>query len=199
MTPAITPLLGPDGQVRSIPNDQVQAAIAAGGKKVSRIYDPQGTLRWVPEDQRDDAIRAGGTLVNPDGSFTVTPFPGESFSDTMQRAARVGKNVTPDLIRQQTMTGIKETPLALGAAATAGIAGPATLAGIGEAGAALPGALTQAGNTASLVWQSPVVQQAARMIASKAIGGAATAAGMAGAYKFMRKIGLLKGLSAAGE
>jgi len=163
------------------------------------MYDPQGTLRWVSEDQRDDAIKAGGTPVNDDGTFTVTPSAGESFADTMQRAARIGKNVSPDLIRQQTITGMKETPLALGAAATAGIAGPATLAGIGEAGAAIPGALTQAGNAASLLWNSPVVQQAAKMIATKAIGGAATGLGMAGTYKILRKIGLLKGLINTGE
>jgi hypothetical protein len=202
MTPNVTPLLGPDGQVHSVPNEQVQAALAAGGKKVSKMYDPQGTLRWISEDQQDDAIKAGGTPVNSDGTYTITPAPGESFSDTMQRAARIGKNVTPDLIRQQTITGMKETPLALGAAATAGIAGPATLAGIGAAGAAIPeipGALTQAGNTASLLWNSPVVQQAARMIATKAIGGAATGLGMAGTYKILRKIGLLKGLTSTGE
>ena len=192
MTPAITPLLGPDGQVHSVPNDQLQTALASGGKRVSKIYDPQGTLRWVPEDQRDDAIKAGGTIVNADGSFTVTPFPGESFSETMQRAARVGRNVTPDLIRQHTITGIKETPLALGAAATAGIAGPATLAGIGEAGAALPGALTQAGNAASLLWNAPVVQQGLRMLGQNALKGAATGLGMGGAYTILKKLGLFK-------
>src|SRR5215831_6397874 len=199
MTGAVTPLLGPDGQVHEVRNEQVQAAIAAGGKKVSKMYDPQGTPRWVTDDQRDDAIKAGGTPINADGSYTVTPFEGESFADTMQRAARIGKNVTPELIQQQTITGMKETPLALGAAATAGIAGPATLAGIGEEGAAIPGALTQAGNAASLLWNSPVVQQAAKMLATRAIGGAATAVGMAGAYKAMRKIGLLKGLTGATE
>ena len=199
MTGAVTPLLGPDGKVHNVRNEDVQAAIAAGGKKVSKMYDPTGTLRWVSDDQREDAIRAGGTLVNADGTYTVTPYEGESFADTMQRAARIGKGVTPDLIRQQTMTGIRETPLALGAAATAGIAGPATLAGIGEAGAAIPGAMTQAGNAASLLWNSRVVQQAARMIATKAIGGVATGLGMAGTYKILRKIGLLKGLTGTGE
>jgi hypothetical protein len=198
-TPAVTPMLGPDGQVRSIPNGQVEAAITAGGKKVSKMYDPQGTMRWVSEDQRDDAIRSGGTPVNSDGTYTVTPFPGESFAGTMQRAARIGKNVTPDLIRQQTITGMKETPLALGAAATAGIAGPATLAGIGEAGAAIPGALTQAGNAASLLWNSPVVQQAAKMVVQRAVGGAASGLGMYGTYKFLKSIGLLKGMAPSGE
>lgn len=198
MTGAVTPMLGPDGQVRSIPNEQVQAALSSGGKKVSKMYDPSGMARWVTDDQRQAAIAAGGTPINADGTFTITPAPGESFQDTMQRAARVGKNVTPDLIRQQTITGLKETPLALGAAATAGVAGPATLAGIGEAGAAIPGALTQAGNAASLVWNSPVVQQAAKMIASRAIGGAASGLGMYGTYKFLKSIGLLKAVPVPG-
>jgi hypothetical protein len=60
-------LLDPQGQARDIPDDQVQAAIAAGGKKAVKITDPKGTPRWIPEDQKDAAIQAGGKLAS-DGS-----------------------------------------------------------------------------------------------------------------------------------
>lgn len=56
-------LLDPTGQAREIPDDQVQAAIAAGGKKALKITDPKGTPRWIPEDQKDAALQAGGKLA----------------------------------------------------------------------------------------------------------------------------------------
>lgn len=206
--PGTVPLLGPDGQVRSVPQDQVSAAIQAGGKQVTPMLDPQGTRRWVPNDQVEAAQAAGGTPIRQDGSFTVTPTEGESFSDTMRRAVAAGRTVTPQLIQQQTMTGIKDAPLALGAAATAGVAGPAMLAGAGELGAAvgnLTAPTTQLVRTGagymtnwaeaegpSLARQalsSPVAQQAIRMLGSRGaafLGGAAL-----GGYKYLKSIGII--------
>jgi len=57
-------LLDPTGQPREIPDDQVQAAIATGGKRALKITDPKGTLRWIPEDQKDAALQAGGKLAD---------------------------------------------------------------------------------------------------------------------------------------
>jgi hypothetical protein len=156
------------------------------------MLDPQGTMRWITQDQVEAAQAAGGTLVNADNSFAVTPAPGESFADTMARAARIGKTVSPQLISQQAVQGIRDTPLALGAAATAGVAGPATLAGVGAAGSALSGLGTSALNAGSLLLQSPVVQQGIRMLGMKALGGAATAVGMGGGYALLKKLGLFK-------
>ncbi len=59
-----TTLLDPQGQARDIPDDQVQAAIKAGGKPAIKITDPQGTPRWIPEDQKDAAIKAGGKIAD---------------------------------------------------------------------------------------------------------------------------------------
>jgi hypothetical protein len=56
-------LLDPQGQARTIPDDQVQAALAAGGKRALKMTDPQGTPRWIPEDQKDAALQAGGKLA----------------------------------------------------------------------------------------------------------------------------------------
>lgn len=68
-------LLDPQGQPREIPDDQVQAAIAAGGKKALKITDPRGTPRWIPEDQKDAALQAGGKLADESKGFL------KSFAD----------------------------------------------------------------------------------------------------------------------
>jgi len=76
-----------------------------------------------------------GITRNADGSFVITPKEGESFQDTMKRAAEVGKTVTPEMIQSQAKKGLKETPAVLAAAPVIGAAGTAALAGAGEAGA----------------------------------------------------------------
>jgi hypothetical protein len=62
-------MFAPDGSVRSIPDDQVGAALQAGGKRALQMKDPQGTLRYVPEDQVGAAQQAGGTLIGADKSL----------------------------------------------------------------------------------------------------------------------------------
>jgi hypothetical protein len=57
-------MLGTDGQVHTIPQDQASAALAAGGKAVALVRDPQGQTRWIPGDQLDDARTAGGTVIS---------------------------------------------------------------------------------------------------------------------------------------
>ena len=63
-TTGTIPILGPDGQVHTIPQDQASAALAAGGKPVAQVRDPQGQARWIPSDQVDDARTAGGTVIS---------------------------------------------------------------------------------------------------------------------------------------
>src|SRR5207244_676290 len=70
-------------------------------------------------------------------SFVITPKDGESFSDTMKRAAAMGKTVTPELIQSQTRKGLREAPTVLAAAPAIGAAGTAALAAPGE----IPGAI----------------------------------------------------------
>src|SRR5438552_1797714 len=98
---ATVPILAPDGQVRDVPQSQASTAIASGGRAVTKMLDPQGAMRWAPNDQLEDLKAKGGTPVNADGSFTITPAPGESFQDTMMRAAHAGKSVGPELLQQQ--------------------------------------------------------------------------------------------------
>jgi hypothetical protein len=64
--------------------------------------------------------------------FTITPQAGESFSDTMNRAAQAGKTVTPQEVSSQAVKGLKESPAVLGAATGIGASMPAMAAGMGE-------------------------------------------------------------------
>jgi hypothetical protein len=63
------PVLAPDGTVRQIPDDQLQAAMNAGGKRAFKVADPQGTMRWIPEEKVKDAVAAGGKLDNGQKGF----------------------------------------------------------------------------------------------------------------------------------
>lgn len=56
------PIFAPDGTVRDIPQERVQDALSAGGKRVVKMSDPSGTLRFIPEDQVNAATQAGGKL-----------------------------------------------------------------------------------------------------------------------------------------
>ncbi len=106
-----------------------------------------GTSAWTPVNESApdyDALAkqyGGWTAVdepgmqrNPDGSFVITPAPGESFLETMKRAAAAGKTVTPQMIQSQARKGLKDAPVVLGAAPVIGATGAASLAGAGEAG-----------------------------------------------------------------
>ena len=56
------PIFAPDGTVRQIPQDSLQDALSAGGKRATLMTDPTGTLRYIPEDQVNAAMQAGGKL-----------------------------------------------------------------------------------------------------------------------------------------
>jgi hypothetical protein len=58
------PILGPDQQVHSIPQEQLSAALQAGGMPVATVRDPQGQMRYIPSDQVETARAMGGTVVS---------------------------------------------------------------------------------------------------------------------------------------
>ena len=63
-TTGTIPFLGTDGQVHSIPQDQVSNALAAGGKPVAQVRDPQGQMRYIPSNQVETARAMGGAVVS---------------------------------------------------------------------------------------------------------------------------------------
>jgi hypothetical protein len=68
----------PQGNVRSIPADQLDAALRAGGTRAVKMSDPQGTARWVRDSDVDAATRAGGKVV--DASSSQRPSAVSRFS-----------------------------------------------------------------------------------------------------------------------
>jgi hypothetical protein len=75
-----------------------------------------------------------GAQVNDVGNMVITPRPGESFDDTMRRAAAYGRTVTPQQIGAETLTMLPKAAETLAAAPAIGAGGAAALAAGGEAG-----------------------------------------------------------------
>ena len=73
-----------------------------------------------------------GAQVNDVGNLVITPRPGESFADTMNRAAAYGKTVTPDQVNAEVRTAPTKALATLAAAPVIGATGTAALAGLGE-------------------------------------------------------------------
>jgi hypothetical protein len=79
-----------------------------------------------------------GQVTNDVGNTVIVPKEGESFADTMKRAAAYGKTVTPQQINAEvrTMPGKAATVLAaapvIGAAGAASLAAPGEISGAGE-------------------------------------------------------------------
>ena len=68
---------------------------------------------------------AGGEETNDVGNTVIVPKEGESFADTMQRAAAQGKKTTPVMINKELATVPAKAPVVLG---TAAAIGPAMIA-----------------------------------------------------------------------
>lgn len=102
-----------------------------------RMITPDGQITYALPEEVDQFRASGHVLLNDNGYFRVDPLPGEGPSDTMARAARIAKNLPPDVLQRaiaaekKTFTG-KRIAATLGAAATMGVAGPAAIAGVGE-------------------------------------------------------------------
>src|SRR5215472_12358787 len=135
------PMVFDDGSQAMVPQEKAQGAMADGGKVVQPMLFNDGSRAMVPLERVHDALQDGGQVMGsppqrpkvnmqPDYSsafsenrFTITPEPGESFSDTMQRAAQAGKSVTPEEVSSQAWKGLKEAPAVLAAAPAIGAAG----------------------------------------------------------------------------
>jgi len=101
------PMLAPDGTSGEIPQDKVQAAQAAGFKKVVPMTSPDGKNGWIPEDRVPDATKAGFKMAAPatppdtrngfqravDDASTVTPADEAGHSWLANQAQKVGAGV----------------------------------------------------------------------------------------------------------
>ena len=75
-----------------------------------------------------------GTITNDVGNTVIVPKDGESFLDTVRRAAAHGKTVTQDQINREMATAPGKVATVVGAAPVIGAGGAALLAAPGEFG-----------------------------------------------------------------
>ena len=68
MTPAMVPMIAPDGSYGEVPQARVQDAISAGGKIGVWFKAPNGSTGIIPRENVPAAVKAGGT---PFGSFAA--------------------------------------------------------------------------------------------------------------------------------
>ncbi len=124
-----------------------------------------------------------GEITNDVGNTVIVPKNGESFSDTMNRAAAYGKTVTPSQISAELKTAPAKAAAVIGAAPFIGAAGTAALAGAGE----LPGAAERFLQISekALEHLGENYPQLTKLAAKLGYG-----AGAAGAYKLLNKLGL---------
>lgn len=108
-----------------------------------------------------------GEITNDVGNTVIVPKDGESFSDTMKRAAAQGQKTTPDQINREVATMPGKAATVLAAAPAIGAGGSALLAAPGEladlaikhlAGNVLPGMETEAAKQ-TLLRAIPTVKQ----------------------------------------
>jgi hypothetical protein len=126
--------------------------------------------------------QAGGTgeVVNDVGNRVIIPKQGESFADTMKRAAAYGKTVTPQQINAEMATAPKKVAQTLGAAPLIGAAGAAALAGAGQTAELLQYKAITSPTIAALAGLAP---KAAKWIAANPVKAAA-------AYELARQMGV---------
>lgn len=108
-----------------------------------------------------------GEVTNDVGNTVIVPKDGESFADTMKRAAAQGQKTTPDQINREVATMPGKAATVLAAAPAIGAGGSALLAAPGEladlaikhlAGNVLPGMETEAAKQ-TLLRAIPTVKQ----------------------------------------
>lgn len=143
-------MTGPNGEQVQVPQNQVDDMRSKNyavnsSKDTQLMITPDGKLTNALPDEVDKFKASGHVLVKPDGTFTVDPLPGEDNTDTMARAAKIGKAVTPAMIAAEKA---KMTPARIAttlvAAPAIGVGTAAGIAGLGEGIAAAPEAV-QAG------------------------------------------------------
>lgn len=84
-------------------------------------------------EKAEAQAQANGQITNDVGNTVIVPKDGESFSDTMKRAASQGQQTTPEQINKEIATAPGKAATVLAAAPVVGAAGAAALAAPGEA------------------------------------------------------------------
>jgi len=170
---------------------EVQNESPAPAAQQSQAGQPVSNSDWqvvneAPVEQTPDT----GEQINDVGNKVIVPKEGESFADTIKRAADYGKTVTPGQVNAEVRTMPGKAATVLAAAPVIGAAGAASLAGAGEVGAAIPSL------PASAEKLLQISEHALEHLAenypqlTKLAGRLGYGAGAAGAYKLLNKLGI---------
>lgn len=79
-TPTPVDMFGPDGQVHSVNQGDVQAALASGGEFAHQLKAPDGQIHYVRHSQLGYALKAGGVPVAALEQQTTQPQPSSALS-----------------------------------------------------------------------------------------------------------------------
>ena len=124
-----------------------------------------------------------GQVTNDVGNSVIVPKPGESFDDTMNRAAAYGQTVTPQQISAETATIPGKAATVLAAAPAMGAAGTAALAAPGEIASGAEKLLQISEKALEHLGEN--YPQLTKLAAKLGYG-----AGAVGAYRLLNKLGL---------
>lgn len=186
--PAIK-MIGPDGNQGYVAQSKVDAArsskFAIAPDSGVPMVTPKGEMTFALPNEVEKFEQSGHTLIKPDGSFEVKPLEGEENTDTMDRAARVAKAMTPEM-KQKAIDAETKTFTAKRIAASL-VAGPAIaavqLSGTAGVAAGIDAAGTALGSTevGQLLSSSP------RLYAEYLLKHPATATAVKEAGKYLIK------------
>jgi len=105
-----------DGSTAQVPQEKVIDALHDGGQVAHHMIFTDNSQAYVPHSKYDAAIadggrpldtapsKATGEIRNDVGNTVIVPKEGESFQDTMNRAAAQGKKTTPEMISKEVAT-----------------------------------------------------------------------------------------------
>lgn len=187
-------MIGPNGEQKQVPISQVDAMrqqkfAIAPQPGVQRMATPDGQLTYALPGEVDKFKASGHVPIQDNGYYQVEPLPGEYGVDTMARAAKIAKNLPPDVIKQgieaekKTFTAKRIAANLIGGPVVAGVVLPAAIAGGGE----LAGAGAEAAPVIKQALTSEPAIKAYTWAGKKVLEGAGLGVG----YKILKWTGVL--------
>ncbi len=123
-SPAVSPL-------EQLEQQSAQAQPSTPAASSASNLSPLEQLEQSTQKQAQQAAPSG-EVTNDVGNTVIVPKDGESFADTMKRAAAYGKTVTQDQINKEMASAPGKVATTLAAAPVIGAGGAASLAAPGE-------------------------------------------------------------------
>lgn len=105
---------------------------------MQQMFQEAAAQQAATQAPQELSPRQSGEIVNDVGNKVIVPKDGESFADTMKRAAAHGKNVTQQEFDNEVATMPGKAVTVLAAAPVIGAAGTAGGAAVNEVATALP-------------------------------------------------------------